>query len=52
MESDLSGIFRVKPVTKNIVLVCPGTHFMHMSVNNELFKFSTLAFISQYGDTS
>ena len=33
MESELSGIFRVKPVTKNIELGSPGTQFMHMRVN-------------------
>ena len=34
MESELSGIFRVKLVNKNIVLVrgSPGTQFMHMRV--------------------
>ena len=30
MESELSGIFRVKLVTKNIVRGSPGTQFMHM----------------------
>ena len=30
MESELSGIFRVKLVTKNIVHGSPGTQFMHM----------------------
>ena len=34
MESGLSGIFRVKLVTKNIVRGSPGTQFMHMRVNN------------------
>ena len=33
MESELSGIFRVKLVTKNIVCGSPGTQFMHMRVN-------------------
>ena len=33
MESELSGIFRVKLVTKNIVRGSPGTQFMHMRVN-------------------
>ena len=33
MESELSGIFRVKLVTKNIVRGSPGTQFMHMGVN-------------------
>ena len=33
MESELSGIFRVKQVTKNIVRGSPGTQFMHMRVN-------------------
>ena len=33
MESELSGIFQVKLVTKNIVCGSPGTQFMHMRVN-------------------
>ena len=32
MESELSGIFRVKLVTKNIVRGSPETQFMHMRV--------------------
>ena len=32
MESELSGIFRVKLVTKNIVRGSPGTQFMHIRV--------------------
>ena len=32
MESELSGICRVKVVTKNIVRGSPGTQFMHMRV--------------------
>ena len=32
MESELSGIFRVKLITKNIVSGSPGTQFMHMRV--------------------
>ena len=32
MESELSGIFRVKFVVKNIVIGSPGTHFMYMRV--------------------
>ena len=32
MESELSGIFRVKLVTKNIVRRSSGTQFMHMRV--------------------
>ena len=35
MESELSGIFRVKLVTKNIVRGSPETQFMHMRVNSE-----------------
>ena len=35
MVSELSGIFRVKPVTKNIVRGSPGTQFMHMRVKKE-----------------
>ena len=33
MESELSGIFQVKLVTKTIVRGSPGTQFMHMRVN-------------------
>ena len=33
MESELSGIFRVKLVTKNIERGSPGSQFMHMRVN-------------------
>lgn len=32
IESELSGIFRVKLVAKTIVLGPPGTHFLHMKV--------------------
>ena len=32
IESELSGIFPVKLVTKNIVRVSPETQFMHMRV--------------------
>ena len=32
MESELSGIFRVELVTKNIVRGSLGTQFMHMRV--------------------
>ena len=35
MESELSGIFRVKLVTKKIVRGSPGTQFMHMRVKEE-----------------
>ena len=35
MESELSGIFRVKLVTKNIVRGSPGTQFMHMKVKEK-----------------
>ena len=34
MESELSGIFRVKLVTKNIERWSPGTQFMHMRVKS------------------
>ena len=36
MEPELSGIFRVKLVTKNIVRGSPGTQFMHMRVKKAL----------------
>ena len=34
MESELSGIFRVKQVSKNTLRGSPGTQFMHMRVKN------------------
>ena len=34
MESELSGIFRVKLITKNIVRGSLGTQFMHMRVKS------------------
>ena len=43
IESELSGIFRVKPVTKNIVRGSLGTHFMHMKVNLRLILQSPCA---------
>ena len=44
MESELSGIFRVKLVTKNIVRASPGTQFMYMRVNTVLkFGFKRLS---------
>ena len=36
MGRELSGIFRAKMVTKNIVLRSQGTHFMHVKVKNVL----------------
>ena len=36
IESELSGIFRVKLVTKNIERGSPGTQFMHMRVKKYL----------------
>ena len=39
MESELSGIFRVKLVTKNIERGSPGTQFMHMRVKTETSKY-------------
>ena len=35
MEPELSGIFWVKMVAKNIVLGFPGTHFMHRRVKEK-----------------
>ena len=35
MESERSGIFRVKLVTKNVVRGSPGTPFMLMRVNKK-----------------
>ena len=46
MESELSGIFQVKLVTKNIDRGSPGTQFMHMRVNEEGFS-GRREFISQ-----
>ena len=36
MESELSGIFQVKLVTKNTVRGSPGTQFMHMRDNKSI----------------
>ena len=36
VESELSGIFRVKLVTKNIVRGSPETQFMHMRVKSNI----------------
>ena len=38
MESELSGIFQVKLVTKSIVRGYPGTQFMHMRVKSHVPK--------------
>ena len=47
MESELSGIFRVKLVTKNTVRGSQGTQFMHMRVKAfiKLFQFFYNAFV-------
>ena len=42
MESELSSIFPVKLVTKNIVRGSPGTQFMHVRVNVALFHVALL----------
>ena len=48
MESEFSGIFRVKLVAKNMVIESPGTHFMYMRV--KIVRSITLPFyISPYG---
>ena len=38
IESELSGIFRVKLVTKNIVRGSPSTQFMHMRVKASIAR--------------
>ena len=46
--SEYSGIFRVKLVTKIVVLGSPGTHFMHMSVKTVFQLLAvTLWFLSK-----
>ena len=40
IESELSGNIQVKLVGKNIVLVSPGTNFMHMRVMNFRYKLN------------
>ena len=42
MESELSGIFRVKLVTKNIERGSPGTQFMHMRVKLSVGNFHVM----------
>ena len=53
MESELSDIFRVKLVTKNIVRESPGTQFMHIRVNILGFSllFSLISLVSQISST-
>ena len=49
MKSELSDIFQVKQVVKNMVLGSLGTHFMHMRVNQVIFNISNLdKFIEKY----
>ena len=51
MGSELSGIFPVKLVTKNIVRGSPGTQFMHMRVKQvEIIKKVHMKFLSIYKD--
>ena len=46
MESELSGIFRVKLATKNIERGSPETQFIHMRVNkNKKRVVSALVFL-------
>ena len=48
MESELSGIFWVKLVTKNIVRGSPGTQYMHTRVELAMFsKKAKRTFIGQ-----
>ena len=42
MESELSGIFRVKLVTKNIVCGSLGTQFMLMRVKGMTFQYTQI----------
>ena len=49
MESELSGNFRVKLVTKNIVHGSPGTQFMHMRVKASDLKNLLLTLIHKKG---
>ena len=44
MEPELSGLFWVKRVAKNIVLGSPGIHFMHMRVKNTSAELLHYAF--------
>ena len=51
MESELSGIFRVKLVTKNVVRGSPGTQFMHVRVKGSCYinflKFFPIIFFDE-----
>ena len=49
MESELSGIFRVKLVTKNIARGSPGIQFMHMRLKKENYPIS--AFVQSFFST-
>ena len=41
MEFELSGVFWVNVVTKNIVLGSLGTHFMHLRVKSDSTKIES-----------
>ena len=45
MKSELSGIFWVKMVAKNIVLGSSGTPFMHMRVNSLVLRDLEATFV-------
>ena len=47
MESELSGIFRLKLLTKSIERGSPGTEFMHMRVNRDNLTQPTQMQLSQ-----
>ena len=51
LESELSGIFRVKLVTKNKERGSPGTQFMHMRANSEKMCLTVLE-IRKIGDNT
>ena len=51
VESELSGIFWIKVVTKKIVLGSLGTHFMHMRVKGyqeKPYQEKKLEFLRQW----
>ena len=47
MDSELSGIFRVKLVTKNIERGSAGTQFMHMRVKEIYVKLVKYPWLHQ-----
>ena len=45
VESELSGIFGVKLVAKNILLRSPGIHFMHIRLRHSVCSLTKIQYL-------